>query len=165
MKPGPKPKDRSGDLPSTRICCTCKQTLLLQEFYKKQSRLDGYTVECKECIRKRMREVFKRNPGKWAASSRRYNRKIRKAVLNHYGPKCACCGESRLDFLAIEHIDGGGLRHRREVLGAQHKSLAVWLRANKYPPGFRLLCHNCNCARGWYGKCPHETEREPFTLA
>jgi hypothetical protein len=25
---------------------------------------------------------------------------------------------------------------------------------------FRLLCHNCNCARGYYGYCPHEKEKE-----
>ncbi len=25
-----------------------------------------------------------------------------------------------------------------------------------YPTGFRVLCHNCNCALAYYGSCPHE---------
>lgn len=28
-----------------------------------------------------------------------------------------------------------------------------------FPPTYRLLCHNCNMARGLYGTCPHEAER------
>lgn len=31
-----------------------------------------------------------------------------------------------------------------------------WLEHNHFPPGFRVLCHNCNQARGFYGYCPHE---------
>lgn len=104
-----------------------------------------------------MAKIYKRSPTKIAAASRRYQQKIRKEVLNHYGHACACCGESRYEFLAIDHINGGGVRHKKEVLGAVHKSLAIWLRANNYPPGFRLLCHNCNSSLGWYGYCPHET--------
>jgi radical SAM protein with 4Fe4S-binding SPASM domain len=31
------------------------------------------------------------------------------------------------------------------------------LKNNNYPKDlFRLLCHNCNMARGCYGYCPHE---------
>ena len=34
-----------------------------------------------------------------------------------------------------------------------------------YPKdGYQLLCHNCNCAKGWYGACPHTEERVPRTL-
>lgn len=157
MKPGPKPKDRTGDAPDTRRCCTCHRSLPYDEFYRKQSREDGYSVECKDCIKARMAKIYKRSPTKIAAASRRYQQKIRKEVLNHYGHACACCGESRYEFLAIDHINGGGVRHKKEVLGAVHKSLAIWLRANNYPPGFRLLCHNCNSSLGWYGYCPHET--------
>jgi hypothetical protein len=32
----------------------------------------------------------------------------------------------------------------------------VWLRDNGWPEGYRVLCHNCNSARGLYGYCPHE---------
>jgi hypothetical protein len=40
--------------------------------------------------------------------------------------------------------------------GAQ---MVQWLIRENFPQGFRILCHNCNQARGYYGICPHESER------
>lgn len=78
-------------------------------------------------------------------------------VIQAYGGKCACCGEARIPFLAIDHINGGGNKHRKAIkLGG---NVALWLARNRMPPGYRILCHNCNLARGFYGFCPHETER------
>lgn len=31
-----------------------------------------------------------------------------------------------------------------------------WLSKNGYPPGFRVLCFNCNAAMHMFGICPHE---------
>lgn len=42
---------------------------------------------------------------------------------------------------------------RRRVL--DHYDLYAWLHANKYPDGFQVLCHNCNMAKGFYSRCPH----------
>jgi hypothetical protein len=33
------------------------------------------------------------------------------------------------------------------------------MKRNNFPPGFRVLCRNCNGARGFYGYCPHESQR------
>lgn len=82
----------------------------------------------------------------------RINRRMR--VLNHYSnndPKCACCSERHYEFLAIDHIDGGGGAHRRTVGVAIDR----WLIKNGFPEGYRILCHNCNVAIGLYGSCPH----------
>lgn len=89
------------------------------------------------------------------SAARRAARKAR--VIAHYGGKCACCGEARLVFLAIDHIDGGGTTHRRSIPtggGAIHR----WLEANGFPAGFRVLCHNCNHAVHFAGVCPHQEE-------
>jgi len=80
----------------------------------------------------------------------------RAAVLAHYGGTCACCGETTSEFLAIDHINGGGSRHRKEVIRGSDQ--AAWLIKHGFPDGFRLLCHNCNMARGYYGYCPHEKQ-------
>lgn len=80
----------------------------------------------------------------------------RKIVIARYGGKCSCCGEDRYEFLAIDHTDGGGNEHRKEV-GPQR--IAAWLIQQGFPGGFRILCHNCNMAHGMYGYCPHERER------
>ena len=87
--------------------------------------------------------------------SRKYSRQIRQEALNHYGGKCDCCGEDRYEFLALDHINGGGIQHRKQ-LGWSGNSIAKWLKKNNYPSGFRVLCHNCNMALGFYKFCPHE---------
>jgi hypothetical protein len=86
-------------------------------------------------------------------------RELRLDVLERYGGKCACCGEAREGFLAIDHIGGGGTKHRKEVTGGGGSKTYRWLQKNGYPRGFRVLCHNCNMAIGLWGKCPHETDR------
>lgn len=84
--------------------------------------------------------------------------KIKREVLEHYGhSRCACCGESRLEFLSIDHIHGGGRRHR-ESLGIGN--MCAWLKKQHFPEGFQVLCMNCNFAKGRFGRCPHETEAD-----
>lgn len=68
-------------------------------------------------------------------------------------PYCACCGENELKFLAIDHIDGGGAKHRKKV----GTSMSRWLVKNGFPKGLQVLCHNCNMAKGFYGDCPHRS--------
>ena len=81
---------------------------------------------------------------------------VRMLALQAYGgptPKCACCEEGSLLFLALDHIDGGGRQHRKETGGG---GFYIWLRRNNYPEGFRVLCHNCNFGRQLNGGvCPH----------
>lgn len=75
-------------------------------------------------------------------------------VLNAYGGKCACCGVSNWQFLAIDHVNGGGERHRKSSRGYGDGLVLSIIREN-YPPTYRVLCHNCNQAKGYYGACPH----------
>lgn len=82
-------------------------------------------------------------------------RKLRLNAFDHYGgPQCNCCGETTLEFLCIDHINGSGAEHRRNDPSAN--AIYRWLKAHNYPKGFRVLCHNCNMSLGIYGHCPHE---------
>jgi hypothetical protein len=86
------------------------------------------------------------------------NRRLndRNAVLTAYGgAKCACCGETENAFLCIDHINGGGKQHAKEIGGAG-SVMYRWLVKNNFPPGFRVLCFNCNNAISLHGRCPHE---------
>lgn len=85
------------------------------------------------------------------------NRKARNEILRAYGHKCACCGEVRREFLAIDHVAGGGAQERKTIQGRQ---LLSKIKRLGFPDTYRLLCHNCNLARGFYGYCPHEREVE-----
>lgn len=83
--------------------------------------------------------------------TREYKRRRRLQVIEHYGGKCNCCGESQPEFLAIDHINNDGAEHRRQLT----ITIVDWLIQNNYPEGFQVLCHNCNSAKYYYGECPH----------
>ena len=81
--------------------------------------------------------------------------KLRIKALKKYSggqPKCRCCGEKESIFLCIDHINGGGSKHRRKL---KYASLSEWLYKNNYPRGFQILCYNCNNAK-IRGICPHK---------
>jgi len=80
---------------------------------------------------------------------------VRDAIIKAYGGMCTCCGETIPEFLAIDHIYNDGAKERRSMKsGTQFYNK---LRRLGYPKDrYRLLCHNCNMARAFYGKCPHE---------
>lgn len=87
---------------------------------------------------------------------REYLREVRDRVLRHYGgedPRCACCGEGENVFLCLDHINGGGNKHRAEA--GEGSSFFQWVIRNGFPDGFRVLCHNCNFAYRMFGVCPH----------
>ena len=109
----------------------------------------------------------KRNPDKVAAQRRRYKKRHplrlrerrqvdRAAVFGHYGKVCVGCGENDLRVLTIDHIDQKGARHRKKLAGGTSRSFSGyrfyrWLRMRKFPPGYRVLCFNCNM-RAWVSR-------------
>jgi len=95
-------------------------------------------------------------------SNRARYRDRRLNCIEHYGNKCECCGEIRIEFLAIDHINGGGLKHRKE-LTKKNMNIFEYLTKNNYPEGYRVLCHNCNSSLGHYDYCPHQIERGEIT--
>ena len=88
-------------------------------------------------------------------------------VLEHYSrggiAHCECCGEDRIEFLSIDHKAGDGAAHRREIGHGRGNNICNWIIRNGFPPLFRVLCMNCNCARGHYGYCPHDDTEEVST--
>lgn len=80
------------------------------------------------------------------------------AIYSNGQPKCTCCGETRIEFLTMDHINNDGAEHRRKIGRGNH--ITYWLRKNGFPEGFQVLCINCNFAKGHYGYCPHEIERK-----
>ena len=114
-----------------KLCSSCKKRKQITSFYKCRG-------ACKVC-----RINYVRN----------YYKKIKELIFTHYGTQCACCHESALEFLCIDHINGKGNEHRRAI-GAG-TNFYSWLIKNNLPSGFRTLCHNCNMSLGSFGYCPH----------
>ena len=129
-------------------------------FVKNKQSIYGRLNLCRTCSNLR---VKKYQAQKRAKNPDAYNRSVRVAVrkahirrrievINHYGGRCACCFENELKFLGIDHINGNGNEHRRQI----KSNIYTWLRKNKWPDGFQILCHNCNLSKGFYGQCPHK---------
>src|SRR6266851_8562638 len=78
---------------------------------------------------------------------------LKKEIMSHYGALCACCGESEIVFLSIDHINGDGYQRRKLEHGAGQK-FYYWLKKNGFPSDFQILCFNCNWAKR-LGECPH----------
>jgi len=69
--------------------------------------------------------------------------------------KCNCCGESRVEFLSTDHIDG----LKKNEIRISGRAFYVRLIHEHFPPGYQILCFNCNLSKGFFGYCPHEKER------
>ena len=156
----------------TKTCNTCKQSKQISEFYRSVNKKDGLSTQCKKCIdvvnlaryhsktkfdqeyKARQKERAKishaKNIHKHRAQAKANHRREREECFEVYGKICACCGESRYEFLSIDHINGGGRQHRKTVT-----KTCRWLVKQGFPKGYRVLCHNCNQALGFYGLCPH----------
>ncbi len=75
------------------------------------------------------------------ARMRNFNRKM--AAIEALGGVCTCCGEKNPEFLQIDHIDGGGGKHRREKKYSTSK-LYYQIIKGTIEHKVRLLCANCN---------------------
>jgi hypothetical protein len=86
------------------------------------------------------------------------NARLKLALLDAFGCKCACCGETQPQFLTLEHIVPVG--HRKQ--SKQCMTLLRDARRDKFDPTrYELLCMNCNAAKGFYGQCPHRLGLSP----
>jgi len=116
----------------------------------------------KERCSKTGKKYYSRNKKRILEQHKLRRRELKKEILIHYGgspPECACCGEFRIEFLCIDHVNGRGEQHRREIGLRSGVNFYYWLRDAGFPPGYRVLCHNCNMALGAYGYCPHQKDK------
>lgn len=151
-------------------CVGCGKIRRLSSFWKRPRRgVTGRVSRCKRCAsiyarrfgsnRKEWRDAHREELSKYGFA---YRAEVRLQAFCHYGgnpPRCACCGESTLEFLTIDHIGGGGTAHRRQI-GRGGTSIAIYLRKRGFPPGYQILCYNCNCAQAFAKICPHITARK-----
>ena len=145
----------------------------LQEYYQRPEikihRKEYRTqYEQKPEVKERKKEKSKeyKKTDRYKQLHRKYEKerrqKIRMMVLTYYGgnpPVCACCKERHIEFLAVDHINGGGNKHIKEIIKTTRNTFYNWLIKNKLPNGYRVLCHNCNSSLGNYGYCPHIKEK------
>lgn len=78
---------------------------------------------------------------KYYAYYAKWEERILQKLFEVYGDHCAHCNEDHREFLALDHVQGGGNQHRK-VVGSDVRK---WAYKNGCPKGmFQFLCHNCN---------------------
>lgn len=138
-------------------CLWCKEIKPIKEFKKNSRNKDGHLTYCNQCYAKHVGPKRRlKNQSDW--------RQIRLQVLHHYCGEvlhCMCKGcyyhthELDYRFLAIDHINGDGARHRK-LLKKSGASFYKWLVRSNYPSMFQVLCHNCNFVKKTAHHCIHE---------
>ena len=139
-----------------------KLKLKFAKWYAKNKERNAATARAWQEKNKQHVAEYKKRPDVIARHNAWHRSKtveMRALVIGQYGGICACCRETALQFLTIDHINGNGNEHRRELKMGGGKSFYYWLRRNGYPKGYQVLCMNCNWSRGVYGFCPHEKAR------
>ena len=161
-----KVSDDKGNL----LCTKCVEFKSPAEFYFRKSRTKtGQKVPlgpCKTCHNAHMRECQdpekqQRAKREWSKANphvaRDWYRNIRKETIELLGGECNCCGESEFMFLAIDHIQGGGRKHRTQKKGGGNYQVDILKRIKAGSRDFQLLCHNCNMGKHLNdGVCPHQ---------
>lgn len=103
----------------------------------------------KEELRLKRRRYYQEHKDKIKADAKRtgpiVRDKQRIAVLKHYSGgtmSCCQCGFSDIRALCLDHSNGGGTEHRRKL--GNGINVWLWLARHGFPPGYRILCANCN---------------------
>ena len=138
-----------------------RHKIVIQERDRARSKAETKDPALREKRRVYVKQYFDSHPHAkelHLIRQRKSRDKLREETMLRYGgnpPRCQCCQESTRQFLAIDHINGGGCKHRKQ-LGSFGVNFYAWLRRNGWPDGYQVLCHNCNLAKGYYGACPHQ---------
>lgn len=153
----------------TKTCNKCQEEKPLSEFHKDNGNPDGYRYSCKKCWMAAHYNTEKSRAGmrKWRAENplKRLllRRRRRIDAIQKLGGKCECCNETRLEFLAIDHITPIHRKKLNESSRHSGDALIEQVRQSGFSKEkFRVLCHNCNSAIGWYGYCPHQNPEKDF---
>ena len=132
------------------LCRRCYARVYADPLYKARHR---------ERLLAKSKEYYQRNRAQHNQYGRNARLRIRLEMLQAYGGKCACCGETELVFLTLDHVEGGGRKHQRE-LGGSSDDTARYLKSLGWPrDGYQILCFNCNYAKYRLGVCPHQAAR------
>lgn len=83
--------------------------------------------------------------------------------MEAYGGACACCGETYLLFLTLDHRKGDGATHRKQSPGHSGAGLYHYLRKRGWPSKdrYQVLCSNCNAAKNAAESCPCQGGARP----
>jgi hypothetical protein len=158
----------------SKTCTSCGESKSTSDFHKRKGAPGGLSYVCKECTKQRnaahykvnadsinrrgydyrkanavhikqRKAVYRKvNADRIKQRDAIYRKKARAEAFEAYGGMiCTHCGETNLNCLTLDHIEQDGAEQRRNGQSTGGV-LYVNLRKRGFPPGFRVLCFNCN---------------------
>jgi len=156
IKKSDNKKDNDNKIAQIPICRECGAILTDENWYPSFKKRNSCI--CKKCEYEYVKKWQRNNRDQYNQLAREENQRLRDEVFDAYGGECACCGEARKEYLSIDHKNGNGKKHRKEIGATGSGGLYRWLKQNNYPEGFQVLCFNCNCGKENYSVCPYDKE-------
>ncbi len=135
-----------------KVCRDCKQEKQIVDLCPDKTCSLGVKALCKKCAAKRMQKSRAKPESKHKENKRKSDQRLRTRILEAYGNRCAICGITHKEFLALDHIDNDGAEHKRLLSGGKRfaDGYTVYRDVAKqgYPKDkYQLLCHNCNVVK------------------
>ncbi len=126
---------------SLKYCIKCSVKLTKKNWPKCLWNRSNYI--CTPCFREYGKHYHTTDP-EYGKKQRNRTRMRRSAVIFQYGNQCAQCGEDDYTKLTIDHINGGGNAHRKEI----KNKLIDYIYNNLIDKNeYQVLCWNCNCSK------------------
>lgn len=145
-----------------KVCTECGISRKVADFSRQTKTSYRFPV-CKRCDTKHTIEKNRQRPQVVSRRRKLHTAKTKsEAYLAYGGAHCACCGETELTFLTLDHIENDGAEWRRATFGGNGGrgcgiNTYMWCKRNKYPPIFQVLCWNCQQGKRYNGgTCPHQ---------
>jgi len=162
----------------TKICKLCLKELDIGSFRK-------YHNTCKDCLaisgrvrsqkyyqenkdklkierKKYFVDYYSKNKKKIAEKAHKYQLKLKEEIFENYGgAKCVCCGEKNIEFLSLDHTNGGGNKDRKLLTGSDRNGgyhFYYFLKKAGFPnkDKYQVLCMNCQFGTLNGRICPHK---------
>lgn len=135
----------------------CKDCLItLNENNANKYDMDHAQYVCIKCRKQRNKQRYQNRKEIIREQQRIYDLNVKIKIIEAYGGKCICCNEDAIEFLTIDHINNDGAEDRKKNGNKSGGNLYRWLIKNNFPKeNYQILCYNCNCAKGFFGYCPH----------
>ena len=116
---------------------------------KRKRKREWHYTEAGQAFIKRYRA---KNAAKISSYLKEWRDSNRLKVLTFYSNGkliCSKCGYADHRALCLDHIENNGAEHRRSLSKGNKRSsgsnsVYLDLIKTKFPPGFQVLCHNCN---------------------
>jgi hypothetical protein len=142
-------KNRNKHMNYCSDCCCEKtrkhrQTKEYKEYHKEYQKTEKYKDQCRKY---RSTDQAKQNHREKEKERRK---KTKLEIIKHYSKGEMCCELCKFNddrALSVDHINGGGNKHRKSLSFTAGHQFYTWLIKNNYPEGYRILCMNCQFIR------------------